>query len=201
MYSTDIIGYSMAPSPPPVLNSWEVAAMKAADGSQSAADYSQQDPLIYPGLYSTSGFNMLDILFRVMARPNPQVDLGAVDASCAMVLCDLAQPDAPIVYVSGPFEELTGYSAAEVVGHNCRFLQAPPGRSSPVRQGSARRHVPKDLVRSMRRSVERNDELQLEVPNFRKDGSAFTNFLTIIPISWDDSGVYHYSVGFLGEKV
>lgn len=199
MYSTSIIGYAMAPSPPPVLNSWEVAAMNAAESSQAASDYSQQDPLIYPGLYSTSGFNMLDILFRVTARPNPQVDLGAVDASCAMVLCDLTQPDAPIVYASEPFTELTGYSAAEAVGRNCRFLQAPPGRS-PVKQGSARRHVPKDLVGRMRLSVERNAELQLEVPNFRKDGSAFTNILTIIPISWDNSGVYHYSVGFLGEK-
>lgn len=116
-----------------------------------------------------------------------------------MVLCDLTQPDSPIIYVSEPFEELTGYSAAEVIGRNCRFLQASPGRS-PVKQGSARRHVPKDLVKRMRKSVDRNAELQLEVPNFRKDGTPFTNILTIIPISWDDSGHYHYSVGFLSEK-
>ncbi|KLU86854.1 cellulose signaling associated protein ENVOY [Magnaporthiopsis poae ATCC 64411] len=219
MYSAGVIGHAMAPNSPPVPNSWEVAAIQvralpsgipfvlsalfssgaAAESSQVAADYSQQDPLIYPGLYSASGFNMLDILFRVTARPNPQVELGPVDASCAMVLCDLTQPDSPIVYVSEPFEELTGYSADEVIGRNCRFLQAPPGRSL-LKQGSTRRHVPKDLVKRMRKAVDRDAELQLEVPNFRKDGTPFTNILTIIPISWDDSVHYHYSVGFLSEK-
>ena len=31
----------------------------------------------------------------------------------------------PIVYASPGFYELTGYSKAEVLGRNCRFLQGP----------------------------------------------------------------------------
>ena len=41
------------------------------------------------------------------------------------VLSDPRQPDNPIVYVSEGFYQLTGYSAEEVLGKNCRFLQGP----------------------------------------------------------------------------
>ena len=41
------------------------------------------------------------------------------------VLSDPRQPDNPIVYVSEGFYQLTGYSAEEVLGTNCRFLQGP----------------------------------------------------------------------------
>ena len=33
-------------------------------------------------------------------------------------------PDNPIVYVNSAFEEISGYPADEVLGYNCRFLQA-----------------------------------------------------------------------------
>lgn len=46
---------------------------------------------------------------------------------CALVVADATQPDHPIVYVNSMFELKTGYSGAEVLGKNCRFLQAPPG--------------------------------------------------------------------------
>lgn len=62
----------------------------------------------------------------IHTRPNPTVPLGPVDASCALVIADLAQPDHPILYTSQPFTALTGYSAREALGRNCRFLQAPP---------------------------------------------------------------------------
>jgi hypothetical protein len=54
------------------------------------------------------------------------VPLGPVDASCALIITDLAQPDQPIIYTSQPFTALTGYSTREALGRNCRFLQAPP---------------------------------------------------------------------------
>ncbi|TLD29340.1 hypothetical protein PspLS_03210 [Pyricularia sp. CBS 133598] len=186
------------------MNTWELAALHAAEEEHRASQHGpsrhhqRQDSLIYPGLYSHSGINMLDILFRIAARPNPQIDLGPIDSSCAMILCDLALPDTPIVYATNPFLELTGYSNEEVIGRNCRFLQAPPDNGS-VRQGSTRQHVSKNLVQDMRRSVDANYEIQLEVPNFRKDGTCFTNILTMIPIRWDGAD-YRYSVGFQCEK-
>jgi hypothetical protein len=45
----------------------------------------------------------------------------AVDAG--VVISDAQLPDMHIVYVNPVFEAMSGYSAAEVVGRNCRFLQ------------------------------------------------------------------------------
>lgn len=59
----------------------------------------------------------------IHARPDPDIPLGAVDASCAIVVCDMLRPDRPIVYASDGFCALTGYATAEVLGRNCRFLQ------------------------------------------------------------------------------
>lgn len=131
-----------------------------------------------------------------MARPNPVIDLGPIDASCALIMCDLAQRDYPIVYASEPFTELTGYTQSEVLGRNCRFLQAPDGN---VRKRSVRKYVDKDLIKAMRQAVESNNELSVEVVNFKKDGKRFINMLTMIPVHWD-SPTPRYSVGFQAEK-
>lgn len=46
---------------------------------------------------------------------------------CALCIVDACAEDQPVVYVNETFEQATGYQAAEVLGKNCRFLQAPPG--------------------------------------------------------------------------
>lgn len=70
---------------------------------------------------------MLKALRLVATRKNPQINIGAVDMSCAFVVCDVAMNDCPIVYVSDNFQNLTGYSRHDIIGQNCRFLQAPDG--------------------------------------------------------------------------
>ncbi len=40
------------------------------------------------------------------------------------VIADPHLPDCPIVFASDAFLELTGYSREEILGRNCRFLQA-----------------------------------------------------------------------------
>ncbi|KAI2472797.1 putative vivid protein [Annulohypoxylon bovei var. microspora] len=188
-----------------IMNSWEEDALQyhyqdTGGVGPSAVAMGQQDDVhdsvIYPGLYAPSGFDMMSILVRVMSRPSPVIELGPIDASCALIMCDLQQQDCPVVYASDPFVELTGYSQPEIIGRNCRFLQAPGGN---VRKRSARKHVDKDLIKKMRRAVESNDEIAVEVTNFKKDGQKFINLLTMIPVYWD-SPTPRYSVGFLAEK-
>ncbi|KAH8108310.1 hypothetical protein DFH11DRAFT_1476864, partial [Phellopilus nigrolimitatus] len=55
------------------------------------------------------------------------IALGPVDLTCAFVISDVRHVDAPIVYVSCTFRELTGHAEGEVLGCNYRFLQAPDG--------------------------------------------------------------------------
>lgn len=59
----------------------------------------------------------------------------------------------------------------------------------------------KSIRQQMRRAIETNTELVVEVPNFRKDGRPFVNVLTMIPVCWDGCGeAPRYSVGFQAEK-
>ncbi|KAK7413879.1 hypothetical protein QQX98_007220 [Neonectria punicea] len=153
-----------------------------------------QDPVIYPGIYAPSGFNIMDVFFRIASRPNPKIDLGAVDSSVSLVLCDLQQPGIPILYITEAFTQLTGYSSDEVIGHNCRFLQAPPGKDPRAVSKSADRSA----IRHMRHAIRDNEEIQLQVTNYRKNGERFTNLVTIIPVPWTPNEP-RYSVGFQSE--
>lgn len=157
-----------------------------------ATSSSDSSGVIYPGLYCPSGLDMMTVLFRIYARPNPQVNLGPIDCSVALIVCDLAGPDHPIVYASDPFLQMTGYRMGEIRGRNCRFLQAPGGN---VKARSCRKFVDKSTVKGMREAIKGNREHQTTVTNFTKDGRAFANILTLIPITWD-SDEYRYSVGF-----
>lgn len=195
----------MASKTVPVMNPWEVNALNYefpqegslnVDGTVTSAGTWRrvQDPVIYPGLYAPSGIDIMSILFRVMGRPNPQVVLGPVDCSVALVVCDMGQADAPVIYVSDSFSELTGYAAREALGRNCRFLQAPPGQERHVdRKGS-------DKVAShrMRQAVFAGKEIQIPVTNYKKYGQPFNNLLTIIPVPTDQTGC-RYCIGFLCE--
>jgi len=86
-----------------------------------------------------------------------------------MVVSDPRQPDNPIVLANQAFLDLTGYSAEEVIGRNCRFLQGSgtaPEAIEAVRQGlAADEHF-----------------ITVEMLNYRKDGSTFWNQLSISPV-------------------
>jgi PAS domain-containing protein len=134
---------------------------------------------------------------RVAARPKPEINIGPVDLSCAFVVCDITQPDMPIVYCSDVFERLTGYSNLEIIGRNCRFLQAPDGDVQP---GSQRKYVDGKSVLSLKNKITRREEIQLSLINYRKGGQPFNNLLTMIPIPWDTLELKFY-VGFQVDLV
>ncbi|KAJ2897100.1 hypothetical protein MKZ38_004979 [Zalerion maritima] len=149
--------------------------------------------IIYPGLYSATGFDIMNILIQVATRPNPQIELGPIDGSCSILLCDLQSPDTPVVYASDPFCELTGYAKQEVLGQNCRFLQSPPGSTRKSEsQGNA------DAIKRLGRAVSSCEEIQLEVVNYKKTGERFVNMLSLVPIQWGHDA-HRYCVGFLGD--
>ncbi|KAI0474270.1 PAS domain-containing protein [Xylaria cf. heliscus] len=145
-------------------------------------------------IYSKSGFDMLKALWMVATRKNPQVNLGAVDMSCAFVVCDVTQNDCPIIYVSDNFQNLTGYSRHDIVGQNCRFLQAPDGI---VEAGTRREFVDNGAVYNLKVKIAECKEVQQSLINYRKGGKPFLNLLTMIPIPWEkDSPEIRYIIGF-----
>lgn len=101
-------------------------------------------------------------------------------ARAGVALADARLPDTPVIYVNEVFTELTGYSAAETVGRNLRFLQAgdcdQPG------------------VRALRRAVDTGTASSVELRNYRKDGRFFRNWMGLAPIR-DAGGVLTHFVG------
>lgn len=98
-----------------------------------------------------------------------------------MVITDPQKPNNPIVLANQAFLELTGYSASEVIGYNCRFLQGPDTDAAQIN--------------ALRCSLARNEEhIELELLNYRKDGSSFWNQLVISAVH-DATGkmIYYFA--------
>lgn len=96
-----------------------------------------------------------------------------------MVVTNPRQPDNPIVLANQAFLDLTGYTAGEVIGRNCRFLQGPETAAEDV-----------DVVR--RGLAAGEDHLTVELLNHRKDGSTFWNQLAISPVHDADGTLIYY---------
>ncbi|KAH9807869.1 putative white collar 1 photoreceptor [Melampsora americana] len=153
----------------------------------------------YPNIYSSSGFDLMRALAYVANRPNPQIDIGAVDTSTALVIVDARKKDLPIVFASASFSTLTGYENYEIVGQNCRFLQFP--RSAGLaKKGSKRKHSDSNAVYHMKAHIMAGKESQSSIINYRKNGQPFVNLVTVIPIQWGSDEIAYY-VGFQVDLV
>ncbi|WVQ73989.1 hypothetical protein IAR50_003570 [Cryptococcus sp. DSM 104548] len=169
----------------PSLNAQNAQAMLQGGGYPSALHDG-------PGLYSTTGFDMLGVLGRVAARKNPSTVLGPVDLSCSLLVVDIRRYDCPIVYASPSFTKLTGYELPEILGRNCRFLQSPDGN---VPKGCKRDYTDNQAVSLLKRSLDAGKECQTSLINYRKGGDPFINLVTVVPIPWDGPDIA-YHVGF-----
>ncbi|KAJ3169639.1 blue light receptor [Geranomyces variabilis] len=136
--------------------------------------------------------DMRHILASVASRPNPTINLGPIDMSSSFIVTSATDPDYPILYASRTFETLTGYQAAEIVGRNCRFLQAPDGN---VQRGALRQYVDNTIVWQLKTSVDRQMECQFINVNYKKGGQPFVNLITIIPLC-NTNGTPEFFVGF-----
>ncbi|KAJ6012567.1 hypothetical protein N7522_002922 [Penicillium canescens] len=162
--------------PPQAISNWP--NWLAVKRPEVSGNFIYSDTSAHADIYSKSGFDILGILARAISRPNPKINVGPVDLSSALVVCDILCDDYPIVYVSEGFERLTGYASEEVVGYNCRFLQGPNG---DIEAGAKRRFVDEQTVFRMRSSIAGRCEIQTSIINYRKDGQPFINLITLIP--------------------
>ena len=149
-------------------------------------------PLNLP-LYSASGFDVLSVLSRVVSRANPQINLGPVDLTTSFCVSDPRRYDHPVIYCSPSFCTLTGYTEGEILGRNCRFLQQPPSLFE-LTKGARREFTNEAEVATLAKAISTGKECQVSLMNYRKNGNAFLNLVTVIPIWADDDPdevVYH----------
>jgi PAS domain S-box-containing protein len=95
-----------------------------------------------------------------------------------IVISDARQPDYPIVLANDSFLELTGYSAEELLGRNCRLLQGEDTSRTAVAE-----------IRAM---IAQERQGTVEILNYRKNGTTFWNQLHLSPIRDDEGRLAYY---------
>lgn len=124
----------------------------------------------------------IDITERRRAEETLLLRDRALQASInAIIITDL---DGNIEYANPAFETITGYTAAEVLGKNCRLLQGDD-KEQPG-------------VLTLRHSIRAREEASVLLRNYRKDGSLFWNDVHIAPVRGADGEASHF-VGVLND--
>jgi diguanylate cyclase (GGDEF)-like protein/PAS domain S-box-containing protein len=126
-----------------------------------------------------------DVTERVAAEQKLRLHERAIEATVnAVVITTGRRQKYSIVHVNPAFERITGYSAAEVLGRNCRFLH-----------GEERDQPGLTVLRALLREQK---EGCVTLRNYRKDGTLFWNELRISPVRNARGHVTHF-VGVLND--
>jgi two-component system, cell cycle sensor histidine kinase and response regulator CckA len=123
----------------------------------------------------------LDVTARREAESALRLRDRAIQAVAqGILITDPCQHDNPIIYASPGFLRLTGFAAEEVIGRNCRFLQGKDTDPSAIAR--------------IRDAVQVEQPCTVELLNYRRDGTAFWNELSISPVR-DSVGRLTHFVG------
>jgi PAS domain S-box-containing protein len=108
-----------------------------------------------------------------MSEARRLVDLAVRSSVNGVVITDATLPDNPIVYVNPAFELMTGFSAEEAVGRNCRFLQGLD--------------TDQPALDELRVAIRESCECRVVLRNYKRDGALFWNELSVSPV-YDEEG-------------
>jgi PAS domain S-box-containing protein len=123
--------------------------------------------------------SLRDVSERKRVEESLKLRERAIAASSnGIVITDATQSNNPMIYVNPSFERITGYSAAEVIGRDCRFLQ-----------GGDRNQIG---LLDLRKAIEEQRECHSVLLNYRKDGTQFWNDLYIAPVFNDHGELTNY---------
>lgn len=173
-----------------------MAPGRSTDTERADADTGDQDQLLwvtgFPLSQSDSDQQLALVVFLQLDGADHVADPDAylqalreravIATDITFTITDPRRPDNPLIWVNPSFTRVTGYEAGEVVGRNCRFLQGPataPEAVATIRAGLAERQT-----------------VTTTLLNYRKDGTAFWNQLSISPV-FDGTGEL---VSFVGVQ-
>ncbi|RYX82693.1 PAS domain-containing protein [bacterium] len=104
---------------------------------------------------------------------------SALDAtSNGVLITDNTSEDNPIIYANPGFEQMTGYDLSEILGNNCRFLQGEKTN--------------RDDVTRLRDAIRQGEAIEVELLNYKKDGTPFWNDLSVSPVKNEQGQITHF---------
>ena len=114
----------------------------------------------------------------ISANELPLVLLRAIEAAAHGITIADSSDDHRLVYVNPAFVRMTGYSAQEALGRNCGFLQGPdtaPNSAAEIRE-----------------ALRAGRDISLVLRNYRRDGSAFWNEISICAVREGTGRITHF---------
>jgi diguanylate cyclase (GGDEF)-like protein/PAS domain S-box-containing protein len=103
---------------------------------------------------------------------------AVMDSRDGITISDNGADDNPLIFVNPAFERLTGYSAEEILGRNCRYLQG-----GDIDQ-------PERLI--VKQAVKESQPCLVTLRNYRANGTMFWNELSISPIFDGEGNVTNF---------
>ncbi|MGA1623334.1 MAG: histidine kinase dimerization/phosphoacceptor domain -containing protein, partial [Synechocystis sp.] len=95
-----------------------------------------------------------------------------------IIIADARQKDNPVVFVNQAFEQITGYTLADIKGRNCRFLQGG--------------HHDQPGLQTLRQAIKAGESCEVIIRNRRKNGEEFWNELHMSPIRNAQGSLTHF---------
>ncbi len=109
----------------------------------------------------------LEKALRIRDKAFDTLDLGTI-------ITDARAKDNPIIFTNPAIQNITGYSAEELLGVNCRIFQGTDTEQKEIEQIS--------------QALKEQRECHVVLRNYRKNGDMFWNDLRIVPVK-DESGI------------
>ena len=173
-----------------------LSARESSDEQRAAAARDADDQVLwvtgFPLSQDGSEQRLSLVVFLQIDEPHadddPEAQLQAlreravVATDIAFTITDPRQEDDPLVWVNPSFTRISGYSYEDSVGRNCRFLQGPTSDLEGIAQ--------------LRKALQGRQPVTTTLLNYRKDGTAFWNQLSITPV-FDGEGEL---VSFVGVQ-
>ncbi|WP_158936890.1 bifunctional diguanylate cyclase/phosphodiesterase [Burkholderia sp. S171] len=126
-----------------------------------------------------------DITTRKAAELALRLRSRALDACVNAVVMTRAYGKQHLIdYVNPAFERITGYTAAQVMGRDCRFLQGDERQQEGLRE--------------IRAALKTDAEVSTILRNYRADGRMFWNQLLIAPVL-DDTGIATHHIAIVND--
>lgn len=116
----------------------------------------------------------------MLLRESPFLAAAFAEIECGVTIADPSLADTPLIYANPAFERMTGYSRAEILGRNCRFLQGDLTDQSGLRV--------------IRNALVRGTDCTSVVTNFRRNGERFENRIKLRALRTSE-GSLSYIIG------